>query len=63
MKKLQSLIVRLVREEDGAAAAEYAILVAGVAAAVAAGVTAFDLDGIFTTIGTQVADYVANAAP
>ena len=58
MQKLTSLATRLAREEDGAAAAEYAILVAAVAAAVALAVTKFDLGGIYTSVSTKVVGLV-----
>ena len=49
---------RLLREEDGAAAAEYAILVAAVAAAVSVAVTKFNLSGIFTSVSTKVSTLI-----
>lgn len=61
MKTLNELMVRLAREEDGAAASEYAILVAFIAAAVAAAVALFDLGGIFTTVGNKVKDLIDGA--
>ncbi len=61
MQMLKSVLVRLVREEDGAAAAEYAILVAFVAGAVAAAVHFFDLNGIFTSVSDKVTAWVDNA--
>lgn len=48
------MMKQLVREEDGAAAAEYAILVALIASAVVAAVALFDLGGIFTQVGDHV---------
>lgn len=60
--KQANLWVRLMREEDGAAAAEYAILVAVVAAAVAGALTAFDLEGIFGDVSTKVINLV-NGTP
>lgn len=54
MKKMNDLVVRFLREEDGAAASEYAILVAVIAAAVAAAVKLFNLGDIFETVGTKV---------
>lgn len=62
MKKLNDLMLRLAHEEDGAAATEYAILVAFIAAAVAAAVALFDLGGIFTTVSTNVTGWI-NSAP
>lgn len=61
MKHLASCIQRLLKEEDGAAAAEYAILVAFVGAAVAAAVSLFDLGGIYTTVSTKVSTLVNSA--
>lgn len=62
MKQLNDLVARFVREEDGAAASEYAILVAVIVVAVYAAVKLFDLGGIFTTVNTKVSDCVAGAA-
>jgi len=53
-KIMKALMTRLVREEDGAAASEYAILVALIAVAVAAAVKLFDLGGIFGQVSTKV---------
>lgn len=61
MESIRNLTTRLVREEEGAAAAEYAILVAFIAAAVAAAVALFDLNGIFTTVGNKVKDLINGA--
>ena len=54
MKKVSNLLSRLVREEEGASATEYAILVALVAAAVATAVGTFDINGIYTTMRARV---------
>lgn len=54
MKNLNTMFARLVREDEGAAASEYAILVALIAAAVAAAVALFDLGGIFKSVGDKV---------
>ncbi|MGE5472153.1 MAG: Flp family type IVb pilin [Bacteroidota bacterium] len=54
MKDLDHMVVRLMREEDGAAASEYAILVALIAAAVAAAVKLFNLESIFSTVSGKV---------
>jgi len=62
MQSLKNMFVRLVREEEGAAAAEYAILVAFIAAAVAAAVALFDLQTIFQTVSTKVIGWI-NSAP
>lgn len=61
MKTLNELMVRLAREEDGAAASEYAILVAFIAVAVAAAVQLFDLGDIFGTLGAKVKGLVDGA--
>ena len=52
---------RLILEEDGAAASEYAILVAIVAVVVFAAVKLFDLNVIFQTVNNKVSGCV-NAA-
>jgi pilus assembly protein Flp/PilA len=49
-----TFIKNFLKDEDGATAVEYAVLVALIAAAVGAAVTAFDLDGIFTAANTKV---------
>ncbi len=54
MKQIKNAILRLVKEEDGAAASEYAILVALIASAVVVAVAAFDLDGIFQDVSNHV---------
>jgi len=54
MKQLKEMALRLVREEEGAAASEYAVLVALVVAAVATAVGLFDLGGIYTAVNTAV---------
>ncbi len=59
---LKSLITRLVREEEAAAASEYAILVAVVAVSVFAAVKLFNLGGIFTTVNGKVTNCVNAAA-
>ncbi|GAA4411566.1 Flp family type IVb pilin [Quisquiliibacterium transsilvanicum] len=61
MQSIKTLVSSLAREEDGAAAAEYAILVAFIAAAVAAAVALFDLNGIFTTVGNKVKGLINGA--
>jgi Flp pilus assembly pilin Flp len=61
MKDLNAMLVRLVRDEEGAAASEYAILVALIAAAVAAAVALFDLGGIFTSVSTKVKNLITGA--
>jgi Flp pilus assembly pilin Flp len=62
MENMKSMMARLVREEDGAAASEYAILVAFIAVAVAAAVKLFNLGDIFTGLGTKVKGLVDGAA-
>lgn len=61
MNSVKSILARLVREEEGAAAAEYAILVAFIAGAVAAAVQLFHLDTIFSTVSSKVIGWVNNA--
>ena len=61
MKSIQNVFTRLVREDEGAAAAEYAILVAFIAAAVAAAVILFDLEGIFTAVSDRVKGWIDSA--
>lgn len=61
MNAILSGINRLVREEEGAAASEYAILVAAIAAAVAAAVVLFDLDNIFQTVSGKVVGLINGA--
>jgi pilus assembly protein Flp/PilA len=57
MKSMTSSIRRFLREEDGAAAVEYGLLVALIALAVAAVVITLgtNLKTVFTKIGTCVA--------
>lgn len=54
MKQLKEMALRLVREEEGAAASEYAVLVALVVAAVATAVGLFDLGAIYTQVNAAV---------
>lgn len=54
MKTLNDIFARLVQEEDGAAASEYAILVAVIVVAVYAAVRLFNIGGIFTTVNAKV---------
>ena len=54
MEKISSFVGRLVHEEDGASASEYAVLVAIIIVAVAAAVSLFDLGNIFTAAGDKV---------
>lgn len=61
MKTLNDCMRRLAHEEDGAAASEYAVLVAFIVAAVAAAVALFDLGGIFGDVSQKVKDLIAGA--
>jgi len=61
MKNQNSLMNRLIREDDGAAASEYAILVAFIAAAVAAAVALFNLNDIFGTVANKVKALINSA--
>jgi Flp pilus assembly pilin Flp len=58
MQAIQNMVHRLVREEDGAAASEYAVLVALIVVAVAAAVALFNLGGIYQTVSTKVTNCV-----
>lgn len=59
---MKELVTRLIREDEGAAASEYAILVAFIAVFVAAAVKLFSLGDIFTTLSTKVKELVSGAA-
>ena len=59
---LNTFFARLAHEEDGAAASEYAILVAVVAVAVFAAVKLFDLGTIFGTVNSKVSGCVNASA-
>lgn len=61
MKPIMQLLQRLAREEDGAAAAEYAILVAFIAGAVAVAVQLFNLGAIFSTVSANVQGWIGQA--
>lgn len=61
MKTLNDCMRRLAHEEDGAAASEYAVLVAFIIAAVAAAVAAFDLEDIFSTVSGKVITLINGA--
>ena len=50
---------RLCISEEGAAASEYAILVAVVAVAVYAAIRVFDINAVFTTVDGKVSTCVA----
>lgn len=58
MNPIPSTMRRLGRSEDGAAAAEYAIVVAFVAAAVAAAASEFDLRETFELMSNHVLNLV-----
>lgn len=58
MNPVRETMQRLVRAEDGAAAAEYAIVVAFVAAAVAAAASEFDLRETFALMSNHVLNLV-----
>ena len=60
MNSLKRLAVRFATEEDGAAASEYAILVALIAVAVYAAVKLFNLNTIFSTVGNKVQQCVGS---
>lgn len=54
MKSLNNALVRFVKDEDGAAASEYAVLVALIVVAVAAAVKLFNLGNIYTVVSQKV---------
>lgn len=54
-------LMQFIREEDGAAASEYAILVAFIAAAVAVAVKLFNLSDIFTKVSENVIGWISSA--
>ena len=58
MEKISSFVGRLVHEEDGASASEYAVLVAVIVVAVFAAVKVFNLNTIFGTVGNKVQNCV-----
>lgn len=58
MKKLGHFFGSFAREEDGAAASEYAILVAIICVVVYAAVKVFNLNNIFGTVGNKVVNCV-----
>lgn len=62
MTSIHDVIARLAREDEGASAAEYAVLVALIAAAVAVAVAAFNLGGfggIYAVVRQKVLDCVS----
>jgi Flp pilus assembly pilin Flp len=56
-----NLLKRFATEEDGAAAVEYAILVAVIATAVFAAVQVFDISNIFSAVNTKVTNIITSA--
>lgn len=54
MKSIMMSIKRFARDEEGASASEYAILVAVLAAIIFVAVSQFDLNGIFNAAGSKV---------
>jgi len=58
---IRGVISRLIRDEDGASAVEYAILVALIGGAVALAVAEFNLVGIFTQVSDSVSVNVSGA--
>lgn len=58
---MNSMIARLCREDDGASASEYAILVAFISVRVAAAVKLFNLGDLFTALGIKVTNLVQSA--
>lgn len=58
MNSIEHAIGRMIRDEDGAAASEYAVLVALIVVAVAAAVALFDLDTVFQTVSDKVVQCV-----
>lgn len=62
MKSLTKSVLAFAREEDGASASEYAVLVALIVVAVAAAVKLFNINGIYQVVNNKVVDCVNNAA-
>jgi len=58
MEKLGRYIGSFARDEEGAAASEYAILVAIICVVVYAAVKVFNLNNIFNTVGQKVVNCV-----
>lgn len=54
MSSIIQLVSSYIRDEEGASASEYAVLVALVVVAVSAAVALFDLGGIFTIVNSKV---------
>ena len=62
MKSVNSAFLSFIRDEDGASASEYAVLVALVVVAVAAAVSAFNLEDIYNIVSEKVIDCVKGEA-
>lgn len=62
MEKFSMFVGRFIREEDGASASEYAVLVALIIVALAAAISLFNLENIFQTVSAKVIACVNNAA-
>lgn len=58
MSNALASIKSFIRDEEGAAATEYAILLVVIAAAVAAAVQLFNIQGIFTSISTKITTFI-----
>lgn len=56
MNPLASLLLRLFRDEDGAAASEYAVLLGLIIVIIAAAVSLFDLQPVFQAVVAKVLD-------
>ncbi len=54
MISLKRAIAAFIQDEDGAAASEYAVLVALIVAAVATAVAVFDIEAIYTEVNNAV---------
>lgn len=62
MAALKQAILSYIRDEEGASAAEYAVLVAVVVGVVLIGVRSYNLTGIFTAVNAKVVGCVNAAA-
>jgi len=54
MKRVAALFSRLLQEEEGASASEYAVLVAVIAVAIAGAVSVFNMGGIFSMVRNTI---------
>jgi Flp pilus assembly pilin Flp len=61
LNTIRGALNRFFRDEDGASAVEYAILVALIGGAVALAVAEFNLVGIFTQVSDSVSTNVSGA--